>query len=40
MSDLWIFIWGILAFILAVGPLMVAAYLDYQDKRQETTSDT
>ena len=35
MSDFWILIWGILAFLLAVGPLMVAAYLDYQDKGQE-----
>jgi len=34
MSDFWIFVWGILAFLLAVGPLMVAAYLDYQDKGQ------
>jgi len=35
MVDLWIFVWGILAFFLAVGPLMLAAYLDYQDKGQE-----
>jgi len=35
MSDFWIFVWGILAFLLAVGPLMVAAYLDYQDRDQE-----
>lgn len=33
MNDLWIFIWGLFAFFLAVGPLMVAAYLDQQDKR-------
>jgi hypothetical protein len=32
MSDTLIFIWGLLAFLLAVGPLMVAAYLDYRDK--------
>lgn len=31
MSNTWIFIWGTLAFLLAVGPLMVATYLDYQD---------
>jgi len=40
MSDFWIFIWGILAFFLAVGSLMAAASLDYQDRGQETTSDT
>lgn len=34
MSDFWIFVWGILAFLLAVGPLMVVAYLDFQDKGQ------
>ena len=32
MSNTLIFIWGLLAFLLAVGPLMVAAYLDYRDK--------
>ena len=32
MSDTWIFLWGLLAFLLAVGPLMVAAYLDAQDR--------
>ena len=32
MSNTFIFIWGLLAFLLAVGPLMVAAYLDYRDK--------
>ena len=35
MSDVWIFIWGILAFLLAVGPLMVVAYLDYRERDQE-----
>jgi hypothetical protein len=39
MSDIWIFIWGILAFVLAVGPLMVAAYLDRKDSSQETSQD-
>ena len=34
MNDTWIFIWGLLAFLLAVGPLMVAAVLDYRDKQQ------
>jgi hypothetical protein len=33
MNDTWIFIWGLLAFLLAVGPLMVAAFLDNKDKR-------
>jgi hypothetical protein len=32
MSDSIIFIWGIIAFLLAVGPLTVAAYLDTRDK--------
>jgi hypothetical protein len=35
MNETWIFIWGILAFLLAVGPLLVAAYLDNKDGRQE-----
>ena len=34
MSDFWIFMWGLLAFFLAVGPLMVAAYLDKNDRDQ------
>jgi len=32
MSDSIIFIWGIIAFLFAVGPLGVAAYLDMRDK--------
>jgi hypothetical protein len=32
MSDTLIFLWGLLAFLLAVGPLMVAVYLDSQDR--------
>ena len=35
MSDLGIFIWGILAFIMAIGPLTIAAYLDYRDRAQK-----
>lgn len=35
MNETWIFIWGILAFLLAVGPLMLAAYLDNREKGQE-----
>jgi len=31
MSDGLIFIFGVVAFLFAVGPLMVAAYLDYRD---------
>ncbi len=30
MSDGIIFAWGVLAFLLAVGPLTVAAYYDYK----------
>jgi hypothetical protein len=32
MSDTLIFGWGVLAFLLAVGPLTYAAYLDYKEK--------
>ena len=35
MSDLWIFIFGMIAFLFAVGPLMIAAYLDYRDGLRE-----
>ncbi len=35
MSDFWIFMWGLLAFLLAVGPLMVAAYLDRNERDQD-----
>ncbi len=32
MNDAFIFIFGLIATILAVGPLTYAAYLDYKDK--------
>jgi len=32
MNDSIIFIWGLVATILATGPLSVAAYLDWKDK--------
>jgi hypothetical protein len=32
MSDTILFIWGLIATLLAVGPLAVAAYLDWKDK--------
>jgi hypothetical protein len=35
MSNVLIFVWGIIAFSLAVGPLIAAAYLDRKDKTQE-----
>lgn len=35
MSDGWIFIWGIIAFLFAVGPLTVAAYLDLRGKNDK-----
>lgn len=35
MNEIWIFTWGLLAFLLAVGPLMVAAYLDRREREQE-----
>jgi hypothetical protein len=31
MSDTILFIWGVSAFLLAVGPLSVAVYLDMKD---------
>lgn len=33
MNETWIFVWGLVAFFLAVGPLLVAAYLDSKDER-------
>jgi len=33
MNETYIFLWGLLAFLLAVGPLVVAAYLDNKEKR-------
>ena len=36
MSDGVIFIWGLIATILAVGPLAVAAYLDWRDKQAKS----
>jgi hypothetical protein len=30
------FVWGFIAFALAVGPLIVAAVLDRRDRRSET----
>ena len=35
MSDAWIFAFGVVAFLFAVGPLMVAAYLDFRDGLSE-----
>lgn len=32
MSDGFIFAWGVVAFLLAVGPLTFAAYYDYKNK--------
>ena len=32
MSNSWIFIWGLIAFLLAVGPLLFATYSDFKDK--------
>ena len=32
MSDTILFVFGLLAFSLAVGPLAIAAYLDFRDK--------
>ncbi len=35
MSDVAIFLWGLIAFFFAVGPLMVAAFLEFRDNRQK-----
>ncbi len=36
MSDSILFIWGIIAFLFAVGPLSVAAYLDIKEKKDKS----
>jgi hypothetical protein len=36
MDETIIFVWGLIAFLLAVGPLVVAAILDRRDKGKET----
>ncbi len=33
MSDLYIFIWGAFATLVAVGPLVFALYLDKRDSK-------
>lgn len=35
MDETLLFIFGLVAFLLAVGPLAVAAYLDYRESREE-----
>jgi hypothetical protein len=35
MNEIWIFAFGLLAFLLAIGPLAVAAYLDYKESKEE-----
>lgn len=32
MSETTLFVWGVVAFTLAVGPLIVAAYLDFREQ--------
>lgn len=34
MNDTFLFIWGSIATLLAVGPLVVAAYLDRRDSKK------
>lgn len=34
MNDTILFIWGVVATIFAVGPLAVAAYLDWRQERR------
>jgi hypothetical protein len=33
MSDIYLFAWGVLATLLAVGPLVFAVYLDSKNKK-------
>lgn len=35
MDNTLLFIWGFIAFLLAVGPLAVAALLDLRDKNRQ-----
>ncbi len=35
MNETFLFVFGLVAFLLAVGPLAVAAYLDYKESREE-----
>jgi hypothetical protein len=32
MNEILLFLFGLVAFLLAVGPLAIAAYLDFKDK--------
>ena len=34
MNELALFLYGLLAFSLAVGPLLIAAFLDSRDKKK------
>lgn len=38
MNDILLFVWGFIAFLLAVGPLAVAAILDRRDGREKSSS--
>ena len=35
MNETLLFVFGLIAFLLAVGPLAVAAYLDFRESREE-----
>jgi hypothetical protein len=35
MNETLLFVFGLIAFLLAVGPLAVAAYLDIRESREE-----
>ena len=34
MNETLLFVYGLVAFLLAVGPLAIAAYLDWKEKKQ------
>ncbi len=35
MNETFLFVFGLVAFLMAVGPLAVAAYLDYKESKEE-----
>ncbi|MFN2200571.1 MAG: hypothetical protein ACK2UO_05165 [Caldilineaceae bacterium] len=39
MSDTVLFVWGTVAFLVAVGPLAIAAFLDYRDRANKRALD-
>lgn len=40
MSNVYLFAWGLFATLLAVGPLVLAAYLDIKDVKSRVPDKT